>query len=121
MMENFMKGIAFEFPSLTLKGEKFSWRKFVLAARDAIWALLMPVIILGSIYSSVFTPTESVVVSVFYGIIVCAFIYREIKPAVCGKYGYPCGCPVSSGEPVGNPLRIRREVLAGLAYVILSQ
>jgi C4-dicarboxylate transporter DctM subunit len=63
------------------KGEKFSWRKFVLATKDAIWALLMPVIILGGIYSSVFTPTESAVVSVFYGVFVCAFIYREIKAA----------------------------------------
>lgn len=45
----------------------------------AFWALLMPVIILGGIYASVFTPTEAAVVAVLYGIVVCLFIYREIK------------------------------------------
>ncbi|MDR1885156.1 MAG: TRAP transporter large permease [Synergistaceae bacterium] len=63
------------------RGEGFSWKKLGLAAKDAIWALLMPVIILGGIYSSVFTPTESAVVSVFYGTLVCFFVYREITPA----------------------------------------
>lgn len=38
----------------------------------------MPVIILGGIYGSVFTPTEAAAVSVFYGLIVGVFIYHEI-------------------------------------------
>ena len=51
----------------------------VLAAgKDAFWGLLMPVIILGGIYGSVFTPTEAAAVSVFYGLIVGVFIYHEI-------------------------------------------
>ena len=41
----------------------------------------MPVIILGGIYTGFFTPTEAAVVSVFYGLIVGIFIYREIKLA----------------------------------------
>lgn len=40
---------------------------------------MMPVIILGGIYASVFTPTEAAVVSVFYGIFVCMFIYKDIN------------------------------------------
>ena len=39
----------------------------------------MPVIILGGIYSGFFTPTEAAVVSVFYGLVVGVFVYREIK------------------------------------------
>jgi C4-dicarboxylate transporter DctM subunit len=46
---------------------------------DAVWALLMPVIILGGIYAGVFTPTESAVIAVFYGVLVCLAIYREIS------------------------------------------
>lgn len=39
----------------------------------------MPVIILGGIYGSVFTPTEAAAVSVVYGLFVGIFIYKEIK------------------------------------------
>lgn len=49
-----------------------------LAFKDAFWGLLMPVIILGGIYGGIFTPTEAAAVSVFYGLIVGIFIYREI-------------------------------------------
>lgn len=45
---------------------------------EAIPAILMPVIILGGIYSGVFTPTEASVVAVAYGFIVSLFIYREL-------------------------------------------
>lgn len=49
------------------------------AFKDAFWGLLMPVIILGGIYGSIFTPTEAAAaVSVFYGLIVGVFIYHEI-------------------------------------------
>ncbi len=47
--------------------------------RESIWALFMPVIILGGIYGGIFTPTEAAVVTVVYGLIVGAFIYRELK------------------------------------------
>ena len=46
---------------------------------QAFWGLMVPVIILGGIYGGFFTPTEAAVVSVFYGLIVGMFIYREIK------------------------------------------
>ena len=46
---------------------------------DAFWGFLMPVIILGGIYGSVFTPTEAAAVSVVYGLFVGIFIYKEIK------------------------------------------
>lgn len=49
------------------------------AFKDAIWGLLMPVIILGGIYGGIFTPTEAAGVAVVYGFIVGAFVYKEIK------------------------------------------
>jgi tripartite ATP-independent transporter DctM subunit len=54
---------------------------FLLATRQAFWALLMPVVILGGIYGGVFTPTEASVVAVVYALIVGMFVYREIKVA----------------------------------------
>ena len=59
--------------------EKASGKERWDAFKDAFWGFLMPVIILGGIYSGFFTPTEAAVVSVFYGLVVGVFVYREIK------------------------------------------
>jgi C4-dicarboxylate transporter DctM subunit len=48
------------------------------ATREALWALGMPVIIIGGIYSGVFTPTESAAVSVIYSSLVCLLVYRKM-------------------------------------------
>src|SRR5690625_7216227 len=47
--------------------------------KEAIWALLAPVIIIGGILSGVFTATEAGVVAAVYAIFVGLFIYKEIK------------------------------------------
>ncbi len=52
-----------------------------IASRDAFWALLMPVIILGGIYGGFFTPTEASVVAVFYALTVGLLIHRELRLA----------------------------------------
>lgn len=46
---------------------------------DSFWALLCPIIVLGGIYSGLFTPTEAACISVFYAIIVSLFVYKSIK------------------------------------------
>ncbi|MEJ8546948.1 TRAP transporter large permease subunit [Brevibacillus borstelensis] len=51
------------------------WQTF----KEALLALLMPVIILGGIYGGFFTPTEAAVVAVLYALIVGVFVYREVK------------------------------------------
>ncbi len=56
----------------------FSFLRFLKSFKSAVWALLMPVVILGGIYAGIFTPTESAVVAVFYGFLVCLGIYREL-------------------------------------------
>ena len=45
---------------------------------EAKWALLAPVVILGGIYSGVFTPTEASVVAVVYSYIIGCFVYKEL-------------------------------------------
>lgn len=54
---------------------KERWDSF----KNAVWGLLMPVIILGGIYGGMFTPTEAAAVSAIYGFIVGIFIYRTLK------------------------------------------
>lgn len=49
------------------------------AFKESIWALLTPVIILGGIYSGVFTPTEAAIVAIYYSIFVGLFVYKELK------------------------------------------
>lgn len=61
-----------------MRGEKPTFQKVCLSFKGAFWALLTPIIILGGIYSGIFTPTESAVVAVVYCFIVSVFIYREI-------------------------------------------
>jgi tripartite ATP-independent transporter DctM subunit len=65
--------------------EKASFRKIVHTFRDAIWAILSPVIILGGIYSGKFTPTEAAVVSVVYSYLVGRFVYKELDAATTYK------------------------------------
>ncbi len=54
-------------------------REKLSALRSAGWALGMPVIILGGIYSGIFTPTEAAAVSVVYAVIVETIIYRNFS------------------------------------------
>lgn len=53
-------------------------KKIWIATKDGFWALLSPVIILGGIYSGIFTPTEAACISVVYSAIVSMFVYKEL-------------------------------------------
>ncbi len=56
----------------------FDFRVVIQRTKSAGWALGMPVLILGGIYSGVFTPTEASAVSTIYAMFVALFIYREM-------------------------------------------
>lgn len=51
--------------------------KLSTALWDAKWSLMAPIVILGGIYSGLFTPTEAAIVAVFYSLFVGLFIHRE--------------------------------------------
>ncbi|WP_422443628.1 TRAP transporter large permease [Thermoanaerobacterium sp. DL9XJH110] len=59
--------------------KRSSFIDLLKAIKDAFWALLMPIIILGGIYGGIFTPTEAAAVAVVYGFLVGFLIYRELK------------------------------------------
>lgn len=62
-----------------IKDTVFTWKLFFKSLKDALLALMMPVIIIGGIISGIFTATESGVIAVFYALIVGIFVYKEIK------------------------------------------
>ncbi|MCH3918265.1 MAG: TRAP transporter large permease [Spirochaetia bacterium] len=57
----------------------FSMKKVWHSFKESIWALLTPVIILGGIYSGIFTPTEAAAASCLYAIIIGLWVYKELK------------------------------------------
>lgn len=59
-------------------GETFAISEVFSTFKEAFFALMMPIIVLGGIYGGIFTPTEAAVVSVVYTILVAMFVYREI-------------------------------------------
>jgi C4-dicarboxylate transporter, DctM subunit len=64
-----------------------SLKEIIRTAREGIWAILLPVVVLGGIYGGVFTPTEAAAVSVIYAIFVEVFLHKDCKltdlPDIC--------------------------------------
>ncbi|MDI6813719.1 MAG: TRAP transporter large permease subunit [Desulfitobacteriaceae bacterium] len=58
--------------------EKASWPTRWQATKKAIPGFLLPVIILGTIYGGIATPTEAAIISIFYALFVTVFIYKEM-------------------------------------------
>jgi C4-dicarboxylate transporter DctM subunit len=56
----------------------FSLKKLLTAMKDGVWALFLPVLILGGIYSGIFTPTQAAAVAVVYALVVEFFIHRSL-------------------------------------------
>ena len=51
----------------------------VKTGREAVWGLLLIVIILGGIYLGVFTPTEAAAVAAVYALVIALFVYKDLK------------------------------------------
>jgi len=66
-----------------------TWKSLLSAFIEAMWALIMPLIILGGIYGGVFTPTEAAAIACVYAFIVGKFIYKTLEykdlPAIFSK------------------------------------
>lgn len=58
--------------------EKSSMKEVLKALVDSAWGIGLSVIILGGIYSGIFTPTEAAAVAAVYALVVTVFIYREL-------------------------------------------
>ena len=56
------------------------WKEIALSAKEAVWGLLLIVIILGGIYGGIFTPTEAAAVAAVYAFSIANFVYRDMGP-----------------------------------------
>lgn len=65
--------------NLPQEERKATWPERWEATKGAIWTLLMPVILLGGIFSGYFTPTEAAVIAVIYALIIGLFVLRSVK------------------------------------------
>jgi tripartite ATP-independent transporter DctM subunit len=59
--------------------ERASWADIRRTVVDGVWALMLPVIIVGGLKLGVFTPTEAAVVAAVYALVVSLFVYRELR------------------------------------------
>jgi C4-dicarboxylate transporter, DctM subunit len=62
------------------KGGKPATAGEILVALKEAWpALLMPIMIIGGIWTGLFTPTEAAAIAVVYGVIISIFLYKDLK------------------------------------------
>jgi C4-dicarboxylate transporter DctM subunit len=64
--------------NIALDDEEFNFKKLFVTVKEGFLAILAPVVILGGIYSGVFTPTEAAIVAIFYTLFIGIFVYKEI-------------------------------------------
>lgn len=62
-----------------------SWRQRWQAFRESVWGLLLIVVVMGGIYSGMFTPTEAAAMSAVYAFIIAVFVYRDLRLPQIGK------------------------------------
>lgn len=61
-------------------GEKFNLKNTLIAFKSAFFALLTPVLIIGGIWSGIFTATEAAAIAVVYSVLLSLLVYREAAP-----------------------------------------
>ena len=57
-----------------------TFRGFILAAREAMWEILLPVVVFAGIFSGFLALSEAAAVTVFYVLVISLFVRRDIKP-----------------------------------------
>jgi C4-dicarboxylate transporter DctM subunit len=57
---------------------KASWGERFVAFKESIWGLLLIVVVMGGIYSGIFTPTEAAAMAAVYAFIVAVFVYKDM-------------------------------------------
>ncbi|MEY3219828.1 MAG: C4-dicarboxylate transport system permease, large subunit [Pseudomonadota bacterium] len=65
----------FNYPRL----EKASWKERWKTFRESIWGLFLIIVVIGGIYSGMFTPTEAAAMSAVYAFVVAVFVYKDMK------------------------------------------
>jgi C4-dicarboxylate transporter DctM subunit len=73
-MTTWWRARKFGYPRL----QKASWAERWRTFRESVWGLLLVIVVIGGIYSGIFTPTEAAAMSAVYAFIVAVFIYKDL-------------------------------------------
>lgn len=65
----------FDYP----KERRASWGERLQAFRDSVWGLMLIIVVMGGIYSGLFTPTEAAAMSAVYAFFVAVFVYKDMS------------------------------------------
>ena len=60
---------------------KASWKQRAKAFRESMWGLFLILVVMGGIYSGMFTPTEAAAMSAVYAFVVAVFVYKDLTLA----------------------------------------
>ena len=100
------------------KGEWRGWNEVLVSGLDAVWGLLLIVIILGGIYGGIFTPTEAAAVAAVYAFLIACFVYRDMGNF---KETAPKGENAATIFVLGGlALTILTWVFAGVSWVVAA-
>ncbi len=55
-----------------------AWSQRIRAFRESVWGLLLIVVVIGGIYTGIFTPTEAAAMSAVYAFFVAVFVYKDL-------------------------------------------
>jgi C4-dicarboxylate transporter DctM subunit len=61
------------------KEPRATWTERLKAFRESVWGLLLIIVVMGGIYSGIFTPTEAAAMSAVYAFVVAVFVYKDLK------------------------------------------
>ena len=61
--------------------ERAGWTVRAKTARESFWGLMLILIVIGGIYSGLFTPTEAAAVSAVYAFVIAVFVYKDLRLA----------------------------------------
>jgi len=64
---------------------RVTWGERLRAFRESIWGLLLIVVVIGGIYTGIFTPTEAAAMSAVYAFFVAVFVYKDMPLAKVPK------------------------------------
>ncbi len=59
--------------------KRATWGERFTAFRKSVWGLLLIIIVMGGIYTGIFTPTEAAAMSAVYAFFVAVFVYKDLK------------------------------------------
>ena len=98
-----------------------SLHEILESGRDAVWGLLLILIIMGGIYGGVFTPTEAAAVAAVYAFVIAVFVYRDMGPLKDRAFWRPAWpipqrSTVASTVPLVAPVAI---FVANVAYALV--